>query len=145
MIDRSTIRLATAICMLCSAFGFAAEATAADRATAADIVGGNASSRDIRPIFEQFDENRDQRIDRTEFRVWIVGAYEMLDSNRDERLTRAEVPSVGSSDFNKADQNNDGGLSAFEFVDSDLMKFARFDLNRDGFITYEEVIASRRK
>ena len=39
---------------------------------------------------------------------------------------------------------DDGRLSRFEFIDSDFMKFARFDLNNDSFVTYEEVIASRR-
>ena len=144
MNDRSTIRLTTLICMLCSIFGFAADATAADRTSAADIMGGKSSSRSQKPIFEQFDENGDQRVDRTEFRVWIVGAYDMLDANKDNTLSRAEVPSVTAFDFDKADHNNDGRLSGFEFIDSDFMKFARFDLNYDGFVTYEEVIASRR-
>ena len=125
--------------------GLVSDGAAADGATAADLVRSSAPARDIRPVFDQFDENGDGRIDRIEFRVWIVGAFDMLDSNKDEFLDRAEVPSVGTSDFNKADQDNDGRLSAFEFIDSDLMKFTRFDLNRDGFITYEEVIASRRK
>ncbi len=79
MIARNTIRPVITICTLCSVIGFAAGAAAADRASAADIIGGKASSRDIKPIFEHFDENRDQRVDRTEFRVWIVGAFEMLD------------------------------------------------------------------
>ncbi len=144
MIDRNTIRLATTICMLCSVIGFAAGATAADHASAADIIAGKASTRDIKPIFEKFDENRDQRVDRTEFRVWIVGAYDMLDANKDNALSRAELPSVMAFDFDKADHNSDGRLSGFEFIDSDFMKFARFDLNKDGFVTYEEVIASRR-
>ncbi len=145
MIDRYIIRLATTICMLCSVIGFAAGAASADRASVADIIGGKTSSRDIKPIFEQFDENRDQRVDRTEFRVWIVSAYEKLDADKDNALSRAELPSIISSEFAKADHNNDGRLSAFEFIDSDFMKFARFDLNKDGFVTYEEVIASRRK
>ena len=144
MTDRYIIRLATTICMLCSVIGFAAGAAAADHASAADIIAGKASSRDIKPIFEKFDENRDQRVDRTEFRVWIVGAYGMLDANKDNTLGRAELPSVTASEFDKADHNNDGRLSAFEFIDSDFMKFARFDVNNDGFVTYEEVIASRR-
>ena len=145
MIDGKTIRLVTAICMLYSVTGFAAGVAAADRASAGDIIGADATTRNIKPIFDQFDENRDQRIDRTEFRVWIVDAFDMLDANKDNTLSRAELPSVTSSEFDKADQNNDGRLSAFEFVDSDFMKFARFDLNKDGFITYEEVIASLRK
>ncbi len=145
MIDRNPIRLVMTICTLCSVIGFAAGAAAADRGSAADIIGGKASARDLKPIFEQFDENRDQRVDRTEFRVWIVGAFEMLDANKDNALGRAELPSVMSSEFDKADNNNDGRLSAFEFTDSDFMKFDRFDLNKDGFVTYEEVIASRRE
>ena len=145
MIDGKTIRLVTAICMLCSVTGFAAGVAAADRASAGDIIGADATLRNIKPIFDQFDENGDKRIDRTEFRVWIVVAFDKLDVNKDNALSPAELPSVTSFEFVKADHNNDGRLSAFEFVDSDFMKFDRFDLNKDGFITYEEVIESRRK
>ncbi len=144
MIARDTIRPVITIFMLCSVIGFASGAAAADHGSAADLIGGKASGRDLRPVFDLFDENGDQRVDRTEFRVWIVSAYEKLDANKDNALSRAELPSIVSSEFAKADHNNDSRLSAFEFTDSDFMKFARFDLNKDGFITYQEVIASRR-
>ncbi len=145
MIARNTIGPVIANFMLCFVIGFASGAAAADRASPADLIGGKTSERNIKPIFDHFDENGDKRVDRTEFRVWIVGAYEMLDANKDNALSRAELPSITSSEFDKADHNNDSRLSAFEFTDSEFMKFARFDLNKDGFITYEEVIASRRE
>ena len=59
-------------------------------------------------------------------------------------IAASPIP-LTSPEFDKADHNNDGRLSAFEFIDSDIMKFGRFDQNKDGFITYEEVVASRRK
>ena len=145
MIARNTIRPVIANFMLCFVIGFASGAAAENRASPADLIGGKTSERNIKPIFDQFDENGDKRVDRTEFRVWIVDAYDKLDANKDNTLSRAELPSIMSSEFDKADHNNDGRLSAFEFVDSDFMKFARFDLNKDGFVTYEEVVASRRK
>ena len=144
MIARNTIPPVIAIFMLYVVVGFASGAAAADRASPADLIGGKTLERNIKPMFDQFDENGDKRVDRTEFRVWIVGAYDTLDANRDNTLSRAELPSIMSSEFDKADSNNDGRLSAFEFIDSDFMKFERFDLNNDGFATYEEVIASRR-
>ncbi len=144
MIARDTIRPVITIFMLCSVIGFASGAAAADHRSAADLIGGKATERDLRPIFDLFDENGDQRVDRAEFRVWIVSAYEKLDTDKDNALSRAELPSIISSEFGKADHNNDGRLSGFEFIDSDFMKFVRFDLNNDGFVTYEEVIASRR-
>jgi len=145
MIARDTIRLVTTIFMLCIVVGLASGAAAVDHGSAADLIGGKTSARDIRPIFDLFDENRDQRVDRIEFRIWIISAYEKLDANKDNGLSRAELPSVTSAEFDKADHNNDGRLSPFEFSDSNFMKFRRFDLNKDGFITYEEVVASRRK
>ncbi len=144
MIARNTIGPVIANFMLCFVIGFASGAAAADRASPADLIGGNTSERNIKPIFDHFDENGDKRVDRTELRVWIVDAYDKLDANKDNALSRAELPSVTTFDFDKADHNNDGRLSGFEFIDSDFMKFARFDLNKDGFVTYEEVIASRR-
>ena len=145
MIARNTMRPVAAIFMLYFVIGFASVAAAADRASPADLIGGKTSERNIKPIFDQFDENGDKRVSRTEFRVWIVAAFELLDANKNNTLERAELPSVTSSEFDKADHNGDGKLSAFEFIDSDFMKFVRFDLNKDGFVTYEEVIASRRK
>ena len=145
MIARNTIGPVITVLMLYVVIGFASGATAADRASPADLIDGRTPERNIKPIFDHFDENGDERVDRTEFRVWIVGAYEKLDANKDNALSRAELPAIISSEFAKADHNNDGRLSAFEFTDSDLMKFARYDLNKDGFLTYEEVIAARDK
>ncbi len=137
MFARNTIRPVITIFMLCCVIGFAAGATAADRGSVADQIGKKGAARDINPIFDLFDENGDQRVDRAEFQVGIVSAFELLDVNFDNALSHAELPSIMSSEFDKADHNNDGRLSAFEFVDSEFMKFSRFDLNRDGFVTYE--------
>jgi Ca2+-binding EF-hand superfamily protein len=123
--------------------GGLASSAAADGATAADLIHGTAAPRDVRPIFDQFDENKDGRVDRIEFRVWIVAAYEKLDVNNDNGLAPEELPSVTPIDFENADRNDDGRLSAFEFTDSAFMKFGRFDLNNDGFITFDEVTKSR--
>ena len=137
MIARNTIWPVMMIFMLCCVIGFASGSASADRRSPADPIGNTKSAREKGPIFELLDENGDQRVDRAEFRVGIVGAFEMLDANLDNALSRAELPSVMSSEFDKADHNNDGRLSAFEFVDSDFAKFTRYDLNKDGFVTYE--------
>ncbi len=136
-------RMVTLVAFGCAG-GLASGAAAAEGATAADLVHGKAPLRDVRPVFDQFDENKDQRVDRIEFRVWIVAAFEKLDANGDNGLDRDELPSVASFDFERADSNDDGRLSAFEFTDSSFMKFDRFDLNKDGFITFEEVAKARR-
>ena len=143
MISRDTIRPAMTIFMLCCAVGYASGTAAADRKSAADLIGNKTPAQGINPVFDQIDENKDQRIDRIEFRVWIVGAFDTLDANKDDGLGRAEIPSVMPSEFDQADHNNDDRLSPFEFVDSKFMKFARFDLNKDGFVTREEVVRRR--
>ena len=142
---RDMIRPMTMLIVLGCGAGIATNATAADGATAADLIHGSAEPRDVRPVFDLFDENGDQRIDRIEFRVWIVAAFEKLDANGDNVLDRSELPSVASIDFERADGNGDGKLSAFEFTDSALMKFDRFDLNKDRYITFDEVIEVRRR
>ncbi len=126
-----------------AASSFASGTVAADRKSAADLVGNKTPAQGINPVFDLIDENKDQRIDSIEFRVWIVSAFDTLDANKDNGLGRAEIPSVIPSEFDQADHNNDDRLSPFEFIDSKFMKFARFDLNNDGFITHEEVVRRR--
>ena len=140
-IARPMITIITLACIS----GLASGAVAAEPATAADLVQGKKQARDIRPIFDLFDENKDQRVDQIEFRVWIVVAFEKLDNNNDNYLSPSELPSIGNYDFSNADSNGDGRLSAFEFIDSSFMKFARFDTNIDGYITFEEILERRRK
>ena len=125
--------------------GLASNASAADGANAADLVHGKAAPKEVRSVFDQFDENGDKRVDRIEFRVWIVAAFEKLDTNGTNVLDPEELPTVSSFDFEQADNNGDGKLSAFEFTDSAFMKFDRFDLNKDGYITFEEVLELRRR
>ncbi len=137
MFTRNSIRPVITIFMLCCFIGFAAKSTAADRGSAADQIGKKGAERVIDPVFDLLDENGDLRVDRAEFRVWIVSTYELYDVNKDNALSRSELPTIARSKFDKADHNNDDRLSAFEFSDSDFMKFSRFDLNRDGFVTYE--------
>ncbi len=138
---RSMITIITLVCIS----GLASGAVAAEPISAADLIQGKKPARDIRPVFDLFDENRDQRVDQIEFRVWIVAAFEKLDKNNDNHLSPSELPSIGSYDFSNADSNGDGRLSAFEFTDSRIMKFARFDTNNDGYITFEEALERRRQ
>ncbi len=137
MFTRNSVRPVITIFMLCCFIGVAAESTAADRRSVYDRIDKKGAAQAIDPIFDLLDENGDLRVDRAEFRVWIVGAFEMYDVNKDNALSRSELPTVSRSQFDKADHSNDDRLSAFEFSDSDFMKFSRFDLNRDGFVTYE--------
>ncbi len=138
---RSMITIITLVCIS----GLASGAVAAEPISAADLIQGKKPARDIRPVFDLFDENRDQRVDQIEFRVWIVAAYEKLDTNNDNGLSPSEIRSIGPNEFSYADSNGDGRLSAFEFTDSRVMKFARFDTNNDGYITFEEVLERRRQ
>ena len=137
MFTRNSIWPVITIFMLCCFIGVAAESTAADRRSVYDRIDKKGAARVIDPIFDLLDENGDLRVDRAEFRVWIVGAFEMYDVNKDNALSRSELPTVSRSQFDKADHSDNDRLSVFEFSDSDFMKFSSFDLNRDGFVTYE--------
>ncbi len=88
MNSRDTIRPVMTFFMLCCAVSYASGTAAADRKSTADLIGNKTPTQDINPVFDRIDENKDQRIDRIEFRVWIVSAFDTLDANKDNGLGR---------------------------------------------------------
>ncbi len=92
---------------------------------------------DARRRFRKVDQNRDDRIDRLEFRLRKVALLNLIDVNRDGYLTIDETllsPDV----FKRFDSDGDGKLSSFEFVDAPT--FTAIDANRDEFVTIEEYL-----
>jgi len=102
-----------------------------------------AQSREITPagLFGMMDQNKDQRVDRAEFRFQKMEVYFLRDTNRDDKLSREELPSVSDTAFRAADANRDGTLSGYEFNQAGFAKFEALDHNKDGFITLDEVHA----
>ncbi len=92
---------------------------------------------DARRRFRKVDMNRDDKIDRVEFRLKKVAFLSLIDVNRDGYLTIDETllsPDV----FKRFDSDGDGKLSSFEFVDAPT--FTAIDANRDEFVTIEEYL-----
>ena len=92
---------------------------------------------DARRRFRKVDMNRDDKIDRVEFRLKKVAFLSLIDVNRDGYLTIDETllsPDV----FKRFDSDGDGKLSSFEFVDAPT--FTTIDANRDEFVTIEEYL-----
>ena len=92
---------------------------------------------DARRRFRKVDMNRDDKIDRLEFRLKKVAFLSLIDVNRDGYLTIDETllsPDV----FKRFDSDGDGKLSSFEFVDAPT--FTAIDANRDEFVTIEEYL-----
>ncbi len=92
---------------------------------------------DARRRFRKVDQNRDDKIDRVEFRLRKVAFLSLIDVNRDGYLTIDETllsPDV----FKRFDSDGDGKLSSFEFVDAPT--FTAIDANRDEFVTIEEYL-----
>ncbi len=92
---------------------------------------------DARRRFRKVDQNRDDKIDRLEFRLEKVAFLSLIDVNRDGYLTIDETllsPDV----FKRFDTDGDGKISSFEFVDAPI--FTALDANRDEFVTFEEYL-----
>ncbi len=92
---------------------------------------------DARRRFRKVDQNRDDKIDRLEFRLKKVAFLSLIDVNRDGYLTIDETllsPDV----FKRFDSDGDGKISSFEFVDAPT--FTAIDANRDEFVTIEEYL-----
>ncbi len=92
---------------------------------------------DARRRFRKVDQNRDDIIDRLEFRLKKVAFLSLIDVNRDGYLTIDETllsPDV----FKRFDSDGDGKISSFEFVDAPT--FTAIDANRDEFVTIEEYL-----
>ncbi len=90
---------------------------------------------DARRRFQSLDENRDDRVDRIEFRLGKIQALILIDSNQDGSVTIDETL-LSPDMFGKFDRNGDGKISQFEFIDS--QSFAAIDADRDGQVTFEE-------
>jgi Ca2+-binding EF-hand superfamily protein len=92
---------------------------------------------DARRRFRKVDMNRDDKIDRVEFRLRKVSFLSLIDVNQDGYLTIDETllsPDV----FKRFDSDGDGKISSFEFVDAPT--FTAIDANRDEFVTIEEYL-----
>ena len=92
-------------------------------------------------FFAMMDDNKDQRVDRAEFRFQKMQIYFLRDANQDDRLSKEELPSVSKTAFSAADLNRDGTLSGYEFNQAGFVKFEALDHNKDGYISLDEVRA----
>jgi Ca2+-binding EF-hand superfamily protein len=114
--------------------------TTADRA---DDERGYASSADDDQRFLDLDDNRDDRVSRSEWRS-DRASFDRLDENRDGYLTRAEMAAREASgdDFSRLDSDRNGVISRGEWLQS-AARFERLDTNRDGRLTANEYAAGR--
>ena len=87
-------------------------------------------------VFQELDENGDQRIDATEFKKRKTRIFFML--NTEGPGLSFEETLVTRAEFDGADADGDGVLSSLEWITAPFTDFTRFDSNSDQSIGREE-------
>ncbi len=105
---------------------------------------GNSDAR-LKESFAIFDENKDGKVSRIEFRLYTGKMFFEKNTNKDSHLTPDEIPNAGPKAFAAADGNGDGKLTPHEFGEAGFMKFNTYDINKDNAITLDEVRAVVKK
>ncbi len=88
--------------------------------------------------FQELDEDGDQRISATEFKVNKTRIFFMSRAGKDQPGLRFEETLVTRAEFDAADANKDGSLSSLEWITAPFTDFARIDTNSDQAVTMEE-------
>ncbi len=92
--------------------------------------------------FTQADKNGDEIISKDEFESRVRSRFNEYDRNKDGRLDIEEFGSGSNpevvKEFKFMDRNSDGFVNADEFYRAALQKREEMDFNRDGRISREE-------
>ena len=139
------IRLTRTLSASLLLFAAGAACFAAEAPPIIDLMGSQTGQRNPEGLFRLMDENKDQRVDRAEFRFRIMEVFQIRDTNRDDKLSKEELPAINAAAFGVADENRDGKLSGYEFNQARFARFNALDGNKDGFISLDEVRAYVRR
>lgn len=103
------------------------------------VLAQNAAKPDWMISFRAHDRNGDGRIDRAEFRDWMVDSFFILDKGEKGYLDYDDVKGLMSPKIFKAqDKDRDGKISLQEFLNASIQDFLAADVGRSGALTMEE-------
>ena len=89
-------------------------------------------------VFQELDQNGDERIDVTEFKNRKTRIFFMQNDKDDKPGLSFEETLVTRAQFDAADADGDGSLSSLEWITAPFTDFATFDSNSDQSISVEE-------
>ncbi len=95
---------------------------------------------DWKARFASYDQNKDGRIDRGEFQVWMIEVFYLRDKDHKGYLVLEDVRGVMAPEILKAiNRKGDGKLSLQEFLNATFQDFAAIDVSQNGSLTMEEI------
>jgi Ca2+-binding EF-hand superfamily protein len=95
---------------------------------------------DWKARFGSYDQNKDGRIDRGEFQVWMIEVFYLRDKDHKGYLVLEDVRAVMAPEIMRAiNRKGDGKLSLQEFLNATFQDFAAIDVNQNGSLTMEEI------
>lgn len=92
-------------------------------------------------LFRLADANKNNALDRTEWRTFAAASFSARDLNSDGLLVRREFGRAGAgvtAVFAAIDTNNDLALSRAEFLARADLRFAVLDVDGNGALTWTE-------
>jgi hypothetical protein len=90
-------------------------------------------------IFETFDKDNNNALDRDEFAKAVIMLFVALDRNGDEVLVAEELPYGWTADIKNADKNGDKKIQFSEAIIYIDQTFQERDANGDGMLSRDEV------
>jgi Ca2+-binding EF-hand superfamily protein len=95
---------------------------------------------DWKARFPSYDQNKDGRIDRAEFQVWMTDVFYLRDKDHKGYLVLEDVRGIMSPETLKAiNRKGDGKVSLQEFLNATFQDFAAADVSQSGSLTMEEI------
>ncbi len=96
-----------------------------------------------RVMFQQFDANRDGKLQRDEVPIPAWTFLSRADANKDGTVSQEEIVKlVASRLFDRFDENGDDQLTEAEVPEVAWDRFSAADVDEDGAVSYDEFIAT---
>jgi Ca2+-binding EF-hand superfamily protein len=106
---------------------------------AVDAEGQTAPAPTARGLVQQYDRNRDDKLDREEFHQAVVETFFFRDRDRDGYLTIIELETAAPEAVKAASRKGDSRLTLPEYINAIFKDYLAADTDEDGMLTAAEI------